>query len=113
MGACLFELEKLRVAISKNGFNVKALAVQAGLHIRTFERHFSDQFQTTPKAWIIRERMSFAQPLLAAGLSNKQVAVSLSYSCESNFCRDFKRSLGCTPQEFARITRSGGGLVAF
>ena len=49
----------------------------------------------------MRERMDFALPLLAKGLSNKQVAASLNYTCESNFCRDFKRYYGCAPQKFA------------
>jgi len=82
---------------------VKALAVHVGLDVRTLERRFCEQFRTTPKAWIMRERMSFAPRLLAEGLSNKQVAASLSYTCESNFCRDFKRWFGSAPQEFARI----------
>lgn len=81
---------------------MQALAVNVGLDVRTLERRFGQQFHTTPKTWIMRERMSFAPPLLAEGLSNKQVAASLSYTCESNFCRDFKRHFGCAPQEFAR-----------
>ena len=80
---------------------MKALAVHAGLDVRTLERRFHEQFHSTPKAWITHERMSFAPPLLADGLSNKEVAGSLSYTCESNFCRDFKRYFGRTPQEFA------------
>jgi AraC-like DNA-binding protein len=92
---------------------VKALAVHIGLDVRTLERRFSEQFQTTPKGWIMRERMSFAPPLLAEGLSNKQVAASLGYTCESNFCRDFKRYFGCAPQEFAHNHGGGSGYVAF
>jgi len=81
--------------------------------MRTLERRFGEQFRTTPKAWIMRERMSLAPPLLAEGLSNKQVAAFLSYTCESNFCRDFKRYFGCAPQEFAHIHQGGPGYVAF
>jgi AraC-like DNA-binding protein len=95
--------DELRVAIRQKGFRVKALAVHVGLDVRTLQRRFSEQFRTTPKAWIMRERMSFAPPLLAEGHSNKEVAASLSYTCESNFCRDFKRYFGCAPQEFAYI----------
>lgn len=84
---------------------MQALAVNVGLDVRTLERRFGQQFHTTPKTWIMRERMSFAPPLLADGLSNKQVAASLSYTCESNFCRDFKRHFGRAPQEFARTSR--------
>jgi len=97
------ETDELRAVIIQKGFRVKAIAVHVGLDVRTLERRFGEQFHTTPKAWIMRERMGFAPPLLAEGLSNKQVAASLSYTCESNFCRDFKRYFGRAPQEFARI----------
>lgn len=97
--------DELRVVIGQTGFRVQTLAMNVGLDVRTLERRFGQQFHTTPKTWIMRERMNFAPPLLAQGLSNKQVAASLRYSCESNFCRDFKRHFGCAPQEFARTDR--------
>src|SRR5262245_48153615 len=103
MGVHVLKADRLRLIIKQNGFRVKVLAVQVGVGVRTLERHFNEQFHTTPKAWIMRERMSFAPPLLAEGHSNKEVAASLKYSCESNFCRDFKRHFGRAPQEFAHI----------
>lgn len=105
--------ENLRVVIRQKGFRVKALAVHVGLEVRTLERRFGEQFCTTPKAWITRERRSFAELLLAKGLSNKEVAASLNYTCESNFCRDFKRHFGCAPQEFVRIFATRPARVAF
>jgi len=57
--------------------------------------------------------MNLAPTLLGKGLSNKQVAVSLNYTCESNFCRDFKRYFGRAPQEFARNNRFDPARVAF
>jgi len=95
--------EELRFIIRQNGFSVKVLAVHLRVEVRTLERRFREQFRTTPKSWIMRERMDFAPPLLAEGLSNKEVAASLSYTCESNFCRDFKQCYGCAPQKFERI----------
>ena len=53
---------------------MKVLAVQIGLDVRTLERRFGEQFRTTPKAWIMHERMSIAPPLLAGGLSNKELS---------------------------------------
>ena len=103
MGACRLRSEELRIIIRRSGFSVKELAVHVGVGVRTLERCFSEQFRTTPKAWIIHERMRFAPSLLAQGLSSKQVAASLGYTRESNFCRDFKRCFGRTPQTFARI----------
>jgi AraC-like DNA-binding protein len=102
MNAHLPRKDDLRIIIRQNGFSVNVLAVHVGLAVRTLERRFGEQFRTTPKAWIIEERMSLAPPLLAEGFSNKQVAASLRYTCESNFCRDFKRYFGTAPQEFAR-----------
>jgi transcriptional regulator GlxA family with amidase domain len=75
----------LRDTLKENGFSVKVLAIRIGMDVRTLERHFRKQFRITPT-------------LLAEGLSNKQVAASLSYTCESNFCRDFKRYFGRAPQ---------------
>ena len=99
--------------IRQKRFCVKALAAHVGLDVRPLERRFREQLRTTPKAWIMRERMSLAPPLLAEGLSNKQIAASLSYTCESNFCRDFRRRFGCSPQEFARIRAIAPAHVAF
>ena|ERR1043166_1941578 len=113
MSAPRLKLDELQIIIRQKRFSVKALAVQIGLDIRTLERRFNEQFHTTAKAWIMRERISFAPPLLAEGLSNKQVAASLSYSCESNFCRDFKRFYGSAPQEFAHSQRFRLTRVAF
>src|SRR6185436_5706581 len=83
--------DELRLIIRQKGFSVKVLASHAGLGRRTLERRFSEQFGTTPKAWLVRERMNLAPELLTQGLSNKEVAASLNYTRESNFCRDFKR----------------------
>ena len=111
MGVRVLKADELRVIIRQNGFRVKVLAVHVGLDVRTLERRFSEQFRTTPKAWIMRERMNLAPPLLAEGLPNKQVAASLSYTCESNFCRDFKRHFGRAPQKFTRT--KGSARVVF
>jgi len=105
MGAPPLKPGELRDMIKQGGFSVRSLAARLGLEVRTLERRFCRQLRTTPKAWIMRERMICAPPLLAEGLSNKEVAATLSYTCETNFCRDFKRSYGSAPQRFARIRR--------
>lgn len=97
---------ELRVMIRQGGFNVRTLARQLEVDVRTLERRFSEQYRITPKAWIMRERMMYATSLLAAGLSNKEVAASLGYSCESNFCRDFKQSSGYPPRQFVVLKRA-------
>ena len=105
--------DELRLIIREKGFSVRILAGQVGVHVRTLQRRFGEQFRTTPKAWIMSERMEFALPLIAEGLSNKQVAATLSYSSECNFCRDFKRYYGCAPQAFAHCQQFDSTCVAF
>jgi AraC-like DNA-binding protein len=90
--------DELRSALRRAKFRVKALARQVSLDVRTLERRFDKQLCVTPKAWIIRERMRLALMFLAQGLSNKEIAASLKYTHESNFCRDFKRFFGFPPQ---------------
>ena len=105
--------DELRVIVWRKGFSVKDMAMHIGMDVRTLERRFREQYHTRPKTWIMRERMGRAPTLLAARLSNKQVAASLHYAYESNFCRDFKRCFGCAPQEFARMCGSKSGNVGF
>src|SRR5258705_5915584 len=113
VGAYSLKPEQLRIVVKQRGFSVKRLAVEVGLDVRTLERRFREQFRTTPKAWIMEERMNLAPPLLAEGLSNQQVAASLSYSCEANSCLDFKRRFGYAPQKFAHARRFGPDRAAF
>src|SRR5690242_13032455 len=102
MSALFLEVNELREIIKKNGFKVTPLAARAGLGKRTLERRFSEQFGDAPKKWIIRERMNLARSLLEKGLSNKEIAAALSYTFESNFCRDFKRFHGHPPQKLIK-----------
>jgi len=101
--AHFFQEDELRVIIGQKGFCVKGLAAHLGLEVRTLGRLFGAHFGTTPKMWIMRERIALAPPLLAEGLANKEVAASLGYTCESSFIRAFKRYFGRTPQEFVRL----------
>lgn len=111
MRAHSIKTDQLRMIIRHEGFSVKVLAVHIGLELRTLERRFREQLCTTPRAWVMRERMNLAPPLLAEGLSNKEVAAALNYTCESNFCRDFKRCFGKTPQQFGRVCRLDSARV--
>jgi len=113
MGAQRLRVDNLRGILRQNGFSVKTLAVHLGLDVRTLQRHFREQFRTTPKAWIMRKRIQFAPPLLAEGLSNKEVAESLRYTRESNFCRDFKKCFGYAPRQFKRSQGLAPIYVAF
>jgi AraC-like DNA-binding protein len=99
--------DELRVIIGQQGFCVKALAAHLGLEVRTLARRFGEHFGMSPGMWIMRERIALAPPLLTGGSSNKEVARSLGYTCESSFIRAFKRYFGRTPQQFVRLHVEG------
>jgi AraC-like DNA-binding protein len=112
-GFRLLKEDDVRQIIQTDGINVNTMALRFGLHVRTFERRFAKQFQISPKAWIISERMRRVPLLLMEGLSNKEIAACLGYTRECNFCRDFKKQFGCAPQKFEKARRAHSARVAF
>jgi len=90
------------------GYNVKVLAIHTGVDVRTLERRFREQCATTPKHWIMVQRMKSAMPFLATGLGNKEVAASLGYTCESNFAATSNDTLAAR----RRSSHAVQGLVA-
>jgi AraC-like DNA-binding protein len=100
---------ELSLIARKNGFRVQDVARRSGMGVRTLERRFKEDFHASPKAWMIGERLRLARLLLAEGQSNKEVAASLGYAYESNFCRAFKGYFGCPPQKLAHKLHDGSG----
>lgn len=101
-------------------YSAKQLARENGLHVRTLERRFGQQLKIPPKRWLIQRRLARGYALLLRGLSNKEIAGKLGCSQVSNFCRDFKRNFGCSPQDLARriapcgfVTSRDKGLSCF
>jgi AraC-like DNA-binding protein len=81
-------------------FRAHQLARLAGMHERTLRRFFRRRFRTTPQRWLDRHRLRAAQRLLRRGGRTKEVAYALGYSHVSQFCRQFKRACGVSPQRW-------------
>jgi len=78
-----------------------ALAAQAGMSDRTFQRRFRAEVGMPPMAWVQRERLFHAQALLettAAPLA--EIAHISGYETLDTFRIAFKRTLGTSPAAY-------------
>ncbi len=79
---------------------VQDLASLSGRSISTFNREFKSLFGTTPKQWLIEQRMAHAYSLLSEKrLAVTEAAVEVGYSNVSHFIEAFKRKYGKTPHQ--------------
>ena len=88
---------------------VKALAGQAGMSERTFQRRFRAEVGAAPMAWLQRERLFHAQSLLeTTSAPLPEVAHLSGYESFDTFRIAFKRALNTAPASYrARFSRAG------
>ena len=68
--------------------------------LASFKRDFKKQFQTSPRQWINRQRVTHAKTLLQA--TNKavsEIAFECGFENVSHFIRVFKKEFRCTPNK--------------
>ncbi|MGB3589681.1 MAG: AraC family transcriptional regulator [Tunicatimonas sp.] len=66
----------------------------------TFRREFKVKFGTTPRQWIIRQRMEKANDLLQATQHDvTQIAFRVGYENVSHFISEYKKQFGHTPKQ--------------
>lgn len=78
------------------------LARISGLGPSQLRRQFHKHLRTSPRQWLIRERLIHAQSLLVAGGSLAQVAERCGFCDVYHFSREFKRSIGVAPSSWRR-----------
>jgi AraC-like DNA-binding protein len=78
-------------------FRAFAHAAVCRVSLRQLERHFERQFHQTPTKWVRVLRCRVAVNLLRLGYSTKAVAAELQYANSSQFCHDFRKECGCSP----------------
>ena len=96
-----------RVAKERGILKVQDLVDRYGLNLRTLQRLFARYVGVSPKWVIQRYRLLEAAAQLATGESISQVelALSLGYSDQAHFIRDFKSMVGVSPAAYARAAR--------
>jgi len=82
------------------------LAVQCGISEVYFRKLFAEQYNTTPKQYIIDIRIDKAKQLLTDGiLKINAISEQCGFSNPYHFCRVFKDKVGVTPTEYMKENR--------
>lgn len=80
---------------------LKALAIQSGRSLSTFNREFKMIFGETPHRWIMTKRLSLARDLMAKmRLSPSDVYIQAGFEDLAHFSRSFKKQFGVPPSAF-------------
>jgi AraC-like DNA-binding protein len=84
-------------------WTLQGLAECAGMSRSTFALRFKQKVGKSPMDYVLQWRMRLAADRLAnARDSVSVVALSLGYESESAFSFAFKRTMGCSPRQYAR-----------
>ena len=83
--------------LDKN-LTVNDYASLSGVSLSTFNRKFKEKYNTTPKSWLIEQKMHRALKLLKEGNSVTQSAFDVGYLNVSNFIKAYKSVYGHTPK---------------
>ena len=81
-------------------YNATRLAGELHVSRMTLVRRFHETFACAPGEWLAQQRMRDAVLLLERGFTIKEVRGALGYQQTPQFCREFRRRLGCTPSQF-------------
>ncbi len=79
------------------------LARRCGMSASSFAHRFRAETGTTPKQWLLEERMRAARARLADREDIEAVAESLGFSSRYHFSRVFARSEGMPPGRFQQL----------
>lgn len=86
-----------------HGWTLQELAEHVGLSRSTFALKFKNTVGSSAMDYLTRWRMLLAADrLTSSGDSISVIALSLGYESESAFSKAFKRTMGCSPRQYAR-----------
>lgn len=94
--------ECLRTLALGCGYRAGELAGALGCSGSYLRRVFARDLGVTPKRWLRGERMRAAGRLLGAGMPPWQAVEALGFAPGSGFRREFRKTHGITPGEYAR-----------
>lgn len=82
-------------------WNVKRMATQCRMSVRTFLRRFSEATGQTPGNWLVAERVAEAQRLLCQGQAHIETIALVSGFGNSHTLRHhFRKKIGISPTEY-------------
>ena len=88
----------------RRDIKVQDIADYAQVERSYLYRLFMEEFQISPKEYLIRQRLQCAMDLLAhSDLNTTEIADAAGFSDASAFCRHFRRHTGFTPRHYRTI----------
>jgi AraC-like DNA-binding protein len=89
-----------------HNWTLQELAQHAGMSRSTFAQKFKEKVGESPMEYLTRWRMLLAgDRLINSNDSISSMARSLGYESESAFSTAFKRVMGCSPRQYARVQK--------
>lgn len=101
MAGRLFRIEDWERLAEIAAFEPTVLASLCLVSDRQLQRHFREQFHTTPALWLRKLQCSRARELIVQGYTTKAAAAQVNFASNSHFCREFKKHFGVSPQAFS------------
>ncbi len=93
-------IKRLMDQYAISALSVQDLAAVSGRSLSTFNREFKSLYNTSPKQWLIEQRLQHAFRLLSEQQLNvTTVATEVGYSNVSHFIESFKNRFGKTPHQ--------------
>ncbi|MEL7147649.1 MAG: AraC family transcriptional regulator [Bacteroidota bacterium] len=92
---------RFRKTVESNVFadlSLEELAFLCNMSLSSFKRHFQKYYHSTPRQWMIKERMRLAKILLRRGERPTDVYPKAGYSTLSNFIKAYRLFHGETPR---------------
>ncbi|RZT96375.1 AraC-like DNA-binding protein [Ancylomarina subtilis] len=86
-----------------SGLSIEEFAFLCNQSPSTFKRHFQKYYGTTPKKWLLAERLKIAKSLLENGKKPSEIFFKVGYKTLSNFIKAYKTYYGITPKQQANI----------
>ncbi|WP_247234067.1 AraC family transcriptional regulator [Telluribacter sp. SYSU D00476] len=93
--------QRIRQVIAANvdkGLSSDELAFLCNMSVSTFKRHFTHMFNTSPRKYLIEQRMQRAWQLLMMGRRASEIYAELGYENLSSFSTEFKKHFGLSPK---------------
>ena len=101
VGAKIFMDDNFREKI-----DLSLISNQACFSKHHFHRLFKDCYNKTPLEYLTYLRLKEAKLLLSKGKSIQEVCLSVGFESASSFIKLFKRKVGLTPYEYAKMKKS-------